>query len=170
MPIILPNDLDAVPREQTDVEIRPGAVAAKVSLGVEAKAEIEQLLVAGARDIEIGSPHEVTFQAEPAAHQTGDGDIEVRNALPWLRKQGFELVQIVIEIGCPAIMLFQRSDMLSRPLGPVVDGDLAHRHRQPQRLSVLALDAIAVAPAVLVELRGVVIDEYVAPPHLVEET
>ena len=79
----------------------------------------------------------------------------------------------------PGVELPERADVLARPrLSPidlhVDDARLAkavmtHRHRQPLRAG-LRLDAIAIAPPVLVVLHVIVIDKHVGAPHLIEET
>ena len=69
--------------------------------------------------------------------------------------------------------------MLPRPGLPVVNFDVTNLlamasavedgYRQPER-AVRRFDAVAITPAVLVELDIIVVDEDVGTPHLVEET
>src|SRR5688500_13832427 len=70
-------------------------------------------------------------------------------------------------------------DVLARPRSPRVDfhiedpwksrAAMTHRHRQPQG-TALRLDAVAIAPAVLVVLDVIVVHEDVRSVELVEES
>src|SRR5262249_18737358 len=159
----LPDDRDAVPGEQVQVEVGARRLASVVARRAEMLTDPHQPLAAVAGPAQLGRAYRARRQAEPPGQQPDDGEVEIDQALPALVQQAFQLGQVLLEEGSTGVELPDRADMLTRPGSPAVDEDvldawltegvMAHRHGQPLRLARRRFDPVAVAPAVLIELH-----------------
>src|SRR5215472_4063855 len=178
--VILPLDLDARPGKKLRVEVVPGRAAREVTMSAHVLAEGKQALALPASDAELGRAERLSLEPEPPTDELGHRQIEVHEQYPASLEHLLERGQVAVKVRRRAVELLERPHVFAGPWRPVVDlhlvdgrpvpAGMEHGHGQPMGPASGRLDAVAVAPTVLVELDVVIVDEHARALQLVEES
>src|SRR4051794_16117851 len=120
--IVLPLDLDAVPRKQLNVEIRLCGVATEISIRAGVQAKVYEPFAAIAFDRELGRAHRIALETQPTTHQLNHGEVKITKSLPFRAEHElFQLRQVAFQMRSPHVELANRAEMLASPRLAVID-------------------------------------------------